>query len=31
MRKIIASVFVTADGYLVEPNEDISWVMNNFN
>ena len=31
MRKIIASTFVTLDGYMVGPNEDISWVMNNFN
>ncbi len=31
MRKVIASVFVTLDGYMVGPNEDISWVMNNFN
>ncbi len=31
MRKVIASVFVTLDGYMVGPNEDISWVMDNFN
>jgi hypothetical protein len=31
MRKVIASVFVTLDGYMVGPNEDISWVTNNFN
>jgi dihydrofolate reductase len=31
MRKVIASTFVTVDGYIVGPNEDISWVMNNFN
>jgi len=31
MRKIIASTFVTLDGFMVGPNEDISWVMNNFN
>ncbi len=31
MRKVIASVFVTLDGYMVGPNEDMSWVMNNFN
>ncbi len=31
MRKLIASIFVTVDGYTVGPNEDISWVMNNFN
>jgi dihydrofolate reductase len=30
MRKIIASTFVSADGYMVGPNEDMSWVMNNF-
>jgi len=31
MRKVIASEFVTVDGYMVGPNEDVSWVMNNFN
>ena len=31
MRKVIASVFVTLDGYIVGQNEDISWVMDNFN
>lgn len=31
MRRIIASTFVTLDGFMVGPNEDISWVMNNFN
>ncbi len=31
MRKVIASTFVTLDGYMVGPNEDISWVTNNFN
>ena len=30
MRKIIASTFVTLDGYMVGPNEDMSWVTNNF-
>ncbi len=30
MRRVIASTFVTLDGYMVGPNEDISWVMNNF-
>ncbi len=30
MRKVIASVFVTLDGYMVGPNEDMSWVTNNF-
>jgi len=31
MRKIIASEFTSADGYIVGPAEDMSWVMNNFN
>ena len=31
VRKVIASTFVTVDGFVVGPNEDISWVMNNFN
>ena len=31
MRRIIASTFVTLDGFIVGPNEDMSWVMNNFN
>ena len=31
MRRVIASTFVTLDGFIVGPNEDISWVMNNFN
>ena len=31
MRKVIASVFVTLDGYMVGPNEDMSWVLDNFN
>jgi dihydrofolate reductase len=31
MRRIIASEFVSADGYMVGPKEDMSWVMNNFN
>ncbi len=30
MRKIIASEFVSADGYIVGPNEDMSWVTGNF-
>jgi dihydrofolate reductase len=30
MRKLIASVFVTLDGFMVGPNEDISWVTDNF-
>ena len=31
MRKLIASTFVTLDGFVVGPNEDMSWVLNNFN
>ncbi|HZW57530.1 MAG TPA: dihydrofolate reductase family protein [Nitrososphaerales archaeon] len=31
MRKIIASEFVSADGYMSGPKEDMGWVMNNFN
>jgi dihydrofolate reductase len=31
MRKVIASTFVTLDGFMVGPHEDMSWVMNNFN
>ena len=31
MRKIIASEFISADGYIVGPNEDMSWVMGRFN
>ena len=31
VRKIIASEFVSADGYMVGPNEDMSWVTGNFN
>jgi dihydrofolate reductase len=31
MRKIVASEFISADGYIVEPNQDMSWVMGNFN
>ena len=31
MRRIIASEFVSADGFIVGPKEDMSWVMNNFN
>jgi len=31
MRKVIASEFISADGYTVGQNEDMSWVMNNFN
>ncbi len=31
MRKLIASVFVSVDGLIVAKNEDMSWVMDNFN
>ena len=31
MRRIIASEFVSADGYIVGPNEDMAWVTGNFN
>jgi len=31
LRKIIASEFVSADGYIVGPREDMSWVMGRFN
>jgi len=31
MRKIIASEFVSADGYMVGKNEDMSWVFKSFN
>jgi len=31
MRKIIASTFLSVDGFIVGPNEDMSWVMENFN
>jgi dihydrofolate reductase len=31
MRKVIASEFVTVDGYMVGPNDDMSWVSKNFN
>ncbi|MFN8528574.1 MAG: dihydrofolate reductase family protein [Anaerolineae bacterium] len=31
MRKLIASLFVSIDGYLVAPNEDMTWVTQNFN
>ena len=31
MRRIIASEFISADGYIVGPGNDMSWVMNNFN
>ena len=31
MRKLIASIFISLDGFMVGPNEDMSWVMDNFN
>ncbi len=31
MRKVIASEFVTLDGYIVGPTEDMGWVTDNFN
>jgi dihydrofolate reductase len=31
MAKIVASDFVTLDGYMVGENEDMSWVIDNFN
>jgi dihydrofolate reductase len=31
MRKVIASTFISLDGFIVGPNEDISWVTKNFN
>jgi len=31
MRRIIASEFISADGYIVGPKEDMTWVMANFN
>lgn len=31
MRRLIASEFVSVDGYIVGPKEDMSWVMKNFN
>jgi dihydrofolate reductase len=30
MGRLVASTFVTVDGYMVGPNEDMGWVMNNF-
>ncbi len=29
-RRVIASTFVTLDGYMVGPDEDISWVIEGF-
>jgi dihydrofolate reductase len=31
MRKLIASIFVSLDGYMVGPNEDMTWVLDKFN
>jgi dihydrofolate reductase len=31
VRRIIASEFISADGYIVGPKEDMSWVMGRFN
>jgi dihydrofolate reductase len=31
MRKLIASTFVSLDGFIVGPNEDMSWVIERFN
>jgi dihydrofolate reductase len=31
MRRLIASTFVSLDGFIVGPDEDMSWVMNHFN
>ncbi len=31
MKKLIASIFISLDGFTVGPDEDISWVMDNFN
>jgi dihydrofolate reductase len=31
MRKIIASIFLSLDGFIVGPGEDMSWVRDNFN
>ena len=31
MRKLIASTFVSLDGFVAAQNEDMSWVMENFN
>ena len=29
-RRVIASTFVTLDGYMVGPGEDMSWVIDGF-
>jgi dihydrofolate reductase len=31
MRRIIASEFISSDGYIAGPNDDMMWVMGNFN
>ncbi len=31
MRKVIAATFVTLDGFMVGPNEEMDWVLDNFN
>ena len=31
MRRVIASIFVSLDGYMAGPTEDIHWVTDNFN
>ena len=31
MRKVIAATFVSLDGFMVGPNEDISWVTETMN
>ena len=31
MRKVIASIFVSLDGFIVGQEEDMGWVTNNFN
>jgi dihydrofolate reductase len=30
MRKVIASTFVTLDGFIVGPNEEMDWVLDNY-
>ena len=30
MRKLVVSMFVSADGYVVGPKEEMDWVMENF-
>ena len=31
MKKVIASIFLSLDGYVAGKNQDMGWVMNNFN